>query len=392
MKMIKIESDKSTPNIRIAFLDVGQADTIVVSCPDTQEAIIVDCVNAKAVQDYLTREQIIHLRGIIITHLHADHYNGVPTLLKNYQQIPGMQECKVVAFNEVFNQKNLHQLIQDTDEHSSGYSISSKVASILVSTSLQDLINWRNQNDSKYALLQAQLGSTIPYQSEGTLIKSLHLLHPHAAHFRRLEAKGLNNTSVVLQIIGPGSKALLTGDLEPEGWRQLCANHSDLRSDVLKFPHHGGAWKDKDVDSLLDKVSPSIVIISVGSEGFERYVHPHPDVFTALSKRPHIRVLCTQATNQCQRKQLVQNERDSVINHFKAEANKNGHLLFLSKKGCPCAGTIIIELGDKAQVLQPEMIFHQQSIIKPHFGEHKCNIEYNSLVGQMDAVTEMHSS
>lgn len=368
MKMTKTESDKIIPNIKIAFLDVGQADTIVISCPDTHEAVIVDCVNAKAVRDYLAEEQITYLRGIIITHLHADHYSGVPALLKNYRQIPGMQECKVVAFNEIFNQKNLQKLIQDADEHSKGISS-------VVSTALRDLIDWRDQNDSKYALLQVQLGSTIPYQSEGTLIRSLHLLHPHAAHFRRLEAKGLNNTSVVLQIISSGSKALLTGDLEPEGWQQLCTNHPDLHSDVLKFPHHGGAWKSEDVDALLDQVNPSIVVISVGSEGFERYIHPHPDVFTALSKRPHIRVLCTQATNQCQHQQLVQNERDSVVNHFKAEADKKGHQFFLSnsKKSCPCAGTIIIELGNEAYVLQPEMRFHRGSVIEPHFKTHKCS-------------------
>ncbi len=367
--MINRESVEIIPNIKIAFLDVGQADTIVISCPDTDEAIIVDCVNAKAVRDYLTREHITLLRGIIITHLHADHYREVPLFLKNYRQIPGMQECKVLAFNEVFNQKNLQQLIQD--EHSDP----SKGSSPLIPTSLQDLINWRDQIESKYALLQAQQGLSEPYQSEGTLIKSLHLLHPHAAQFRRLEAIGLNNTSVVLQIKGPGAKALLTGDLEPKGWKWLSANHPDLQSDVLKFPHHGGAWNSDEVDDLLDKVNPSIVIISVGSEGFERYIHPHPDVFKAFAKRPHIRVLCTQATNQCHQLAQVQNERNAVIQKFKAEVDRTGHKTFLSKKGCPCAGTVIIELSEKARLLEPEISFHRETVIKSHYKVHQCNFE-----------------
>ena len=46
MKRANIESDEILPIVKIAFLDVGQADTIVITCPETQEAIVVDCVNA----------------------------------------------------------------------------------------------------------------------------------------------------------------------------------------------------------------------------------------------------------------------------------------------------------------------------------------------------------
>ncbi len=370
--MIKTESDEGPSCIKIAFLDVGQADTIVISCPDTQEAIVVDCVNAKAVLNYLSREQIKYLRGIIITHLHADHYSGVANFLDNCHEIPGIQECEVVAFNEVFNQKNLKQLTPDSDGHSSDYEQPLTGGKKFIPISLLNLFRWCKQHPFKCANLKVERRG-LPF--EGVLSKSLQLLHPYFADYLDLKTKSLNNTSTVLRITSSKASVLLTGDLEPEGWRQLCTNHPDLHSDVLKFPHHGGAWKSEDVDALLDQVNPSIVVISVGSEGFERYIHPHPDVFTALAKRPHIRVLCTQATNQCQHQQLVQNERASVVNHFKAEADKKGHQFFLSnsKKSCPCAGTIIIELGNEAYVLQPEMRFHRGSIIEPHFKTHKCS-------------------
>ncbi len=379
--MIKTELDEQPPSIKIAFLDVGQADTIVISSPDTHEAIVVDCVDPKAVLNYLTREQIKYLRGIIITHLHADHYSGVANLLNNSHQVPGMQECEVVAFNEIFNQKNLKQLMPDSDGHSSSYEQPLVGGKRLIPISLSNLFDWCTQNKRKCANLKVERR---PLPFEGTLAKSLQLLHPYFADYLDLKTKSLNNTSVVLRVIGPGSNALLTGDIEPGGWQLLLANHQDLQSDVLKFPHHG-AWKDADADSLLDNVKPSIVVMSVGTEGHV-YNHPNPHVFSALSRHPHVRVLCTQATGQCQ--QLVENQRDSVVHQFRAEADKNGHELFLSKKGCPCAGTVIIELGEKAQVLQPELKFHRELIIEPHFKSHQCNIKQASAIDQV-SLTRM---
>lgn len=350
---------------------MGQGDTTVISCHETQEAIVIDCINAKAVKDYLTKEHITHLSGIIVTHLHADHYSGVPSLLKNYLRVPDMEECKVVAFNKIFSKK-FQELMEDNDKHSS----SVKEHDHVITTAYQDLIKWHEQNDTKYTDIRVRLGSSRPYDYKSRLLESLYLLHPSAANITRLETKGLNNTSVILRITGPKSSALLTGDLEPVGWQELATKYSSphsnlLKSDVLKFPHHGGAWKKDDVNNLLDIVDPSIVIISVGSEG-QRYNHPNPSVFEAIAKRPNIRLLCTQATNQCQ--QSVLSQKIAVTNLLKDQANKDGQKFIGSSRGCPCAGTVIIELKDKAHILQPSIQFHQEAIIKPHFTDHKCNL------------------
>lgn len=370
--MIKTELDEEPLGIKVAFLDVGQADTIVISSSLTQEAIVVDCVNAQAVLDYLGKEQIKYLRGTIISHLHADHYSGVANLLNNYQQVPELQACEVVAFNEDYNLKNLKKLHPSfSDGHSSSYEQPLIGGKKLTPASLLNLFDWCKQHPSRCANLKVEKR---PHPFEGIWADHLQLLHPHFADYSDLKMSGLNNASAVLRIVGAKASALLTGDLEPAGWKTLCAHFSDLRSDVLKFPHHGGAWRSEDVDSLLDIVNPSVVVISVGSEGFEKYAHPHPDVFAALAKRPHIRVLCTQATNQCHDKGSVEDERDSIIQLFHKSVDKNEHLFELSKsrRGCPCAGTVIVELGDKAQVLQPEKHFHRYDIIKPHFKTRQC--------------------
>ncbi len=360
--MINTKCNINSSVIKIAFLDVGQGDTIVVSCSETHEAFVVDCIDADAVLEYLQQEQILYLRGVIITHLHSDHYNGVADLLANYGLVPGLHVCDVLAFNEIFNQKNLQVLINDRDSHSSEALVLRKM------TPLQDLMSWRDQNKSKYAYLQFQAG---PLPFKGTLAGNIQLLHPYAADFRRLEAKGLNNTSIILRIRGPGSSTLLTGDLEPNGWQYLQANQSDLRSDILKFPHHGGAWNATNTKSLLDAVKPSVVVISVGSDG-EKYNHPNEEVFRVLSSPPysHIRILCTQATNQCQ--ESVLDQKQSVIQHLNRLANSRGYERIGSKRGCPCAGTIVIELGDEACVVQPITAYHQDSIIRLHFHTHKC--------------------
>lgn len=366
-KTVGTEYDEKSPIIKIAFLEVGQGDTIVISCPSTHEAVVVDCVDADAVLDYFKAEQIMYLRGLIITHLHADHYSGVSSLLDSYYLVPGLQECEVVVFNEILDKRNLDKLILDSDNHGGGTKRSLK-------TFLRNLQEWLKRGEQEQGKVRcASLKiERRPLSIDGTLARSLELVHPRMSDLLGLDPEGMNNTSGVLRITGPGSSALLTGDLEPKGWLQLQANQSELRCDVLKFPHHGGAWRELDANNLLDNVKPSIVVISVGTDG-KKYNHPNPEVFTALHKRPHIHLLCTQATNQCQ--VSVLDKQNTVIDQFKAHADKNGRQFIRSNRGCPCAGTVIIELGNEARVIQPEIQFHRESIIKPHFWDHQCNIE-----------------
>ncbi len=69
--------------VNIAFFDVGQGDTTVISIPETKEAVIVDCVDAIAVFEYLEKQGIQHIRGLIVTHLHRDHCKEVVRFLDN---------------------------------------------------------------------------------------------------------------------------------------------------------------------------------------------------------------------------------------------------------------------------------------------------------------------
>jgi len=257
---------------------------------------------------------------------------------------------------------------------------------ILPPSTLGNLVEWCKQHKLSCSEIKVEHRS-LPF--EGIFERILQLMHPYHVDYADLKTKGLNNTSVVLRIVGSGTSALLTGDLEPEGWQQLKDNNPDIHSDILKFPHHG-AWRDADVDELLDKIQPSVVIISVGSEGY-KYKHPNSHVFNALFRRPNIRVLCTQATDQC--RNAVLDNRDAVLQQLRSQADTNGYSVIGSKQGCPCAGTVIVELSDEVRILQPEKNFHRQSIIEPHFKNHKCNIEDDSMVDQLDtARAEMHTS
>jgi beta-lactamase superfamily II metal-dependent hydrolase len=366
--------NKQIGKLKIAFLDVGQGDTIIVSDPNTHEAIVIDCTNANAVLDYLAQENVEYLRGILISHLHADHYSEVDYLLYRYSLVPGLSECERVGFSQITDKnkskKFLSLLMQDKDEHSLCYEQLLETENWSRQATIRTIREWCKDDKTRFTNPQVDIKPD-SLKFEGELAKRILLIHPYAFDIPDLQAKGLNNTSVVLHVIGTASSALLTGDLEPTGWKELCRNYSpaNLQSDVLKFPHHGGAWKKDDIDDLLNIVNPSIVVISVGSKGYEQYTHPHPDVFEAIRRRENIHLLCTQATNQCL--EHVMTQRDTIRDLLTVQASKSGQKLIGSKRGCPCAGTIVIELGESAQVIQPEPFFHQQTII-PHFENHQC--------------------
>jgi len=163
--------------LRIAFLNVGQGDTIVISCPETQEAIVVDCNDENVVLDYLLHERIRYLRGLVITHLHADHYSGAIGLLSNWQQVPSMGECELVLYNNVSttNRKVAEKLLRDSDDHSLCNQTLEHQRNILMK-----LLEWCKRTRRAIPAL-----SNLPNPFSGFLGSRIDILYPHHSDLDR---------------------------------------------------------------------------------------------------------------------------------------------------------------------------------------------------------------
>ncbi len=346
--------------VRIAFLDVGQGDTIVISIPETKEAVIVDCIDANAVLNYLEREEIRYIRGLLVTHLHLDHFSSVVQFLDNVEHEVNFS-CERVFFHIPKLTNTLRdKILSDADGHSDD-DLDNKTGVRKRKVALASLVRWGQLHKERYNNLTKQAGiDNLP------LKEVIDLIHPWEIDIPDLLSKGLNNTSAILKVTGTNSSALLTGDIEPSGWEMV--DKAKLQSDVFKFPHHG-AWKDSDVNALLSVVNPSVIVISVGTSS--GYPHPNKRVFEAIARLPHIRLLCTQVTSRCSK--LSKQIEEKVKASFRAYVrNRNG--FFVEQKGCPCAGTVIIELGDSVHIIQPEENFHKNKVIKPNYHKKQCTL------------------
>jgi beta-lactamase superfamily II metal-dependent hydrolase len=346
--------------LRAAFVNVGQGDTSVLWNPSGGEAVVVDCVNPVPVWDLLKQEAIHRVPAVVVTHLHADHYGGLVSFLEGCQ--PRGIEWGSVYFYWITQVTSRPNLLDDGDGHSHGAEDDARLGRQKRLSLFQALAGWigRPANRAKYHdpshLAQANITGM-----------DLEMLHPDPAQIGNLIDSGqLNNLSVVLRVSGRGSRALLTGDLEPFGWDLMLESVADVSSDVLKFPHHG-AWPRDDVDDLLSRVDPRVVVISVGTSG-EKYHHPGTSVLDALRRRPRITVLCTQATRECvaDPRQAATCVRGLITSHC-----PDGGLP-CSNEGCPCASTVVVELGNPPEVLHPSPKRHRmiigQCLDKPKCG------------------------
>jgi competence protein ComEC len=83
-----------------------------------------------------------------------------------------------------------------------------------------------------------------------------------------------NNSSIVVRAIAGDIKILLTGDIESEAEEEILKSGADIRSDILKVPHHGS--RTSSTEGFLQAVEPRLAIVSTALKN--RYGHPHEDV------------------------------------------------------------------------------------------------------------------
>ena len=96
---------------------------------------------------------------------------------------------------------------------------------------------------------------------------------------------GGNSASLVVRACVDRSCVLLTGDLDLAGERELLAwarsNGRSLRSDVLKVAHHGSRTSTS--GALLSAVRPRLALMSAGRRN--SYGHPSPEVVSRIEDR-----------------------------------------------------------------------------------------------------------
>ena len=88
------------------------------------------------------------------------------------------------------------------------------------------------------------------------------VLHPSGRWLESGGAPVSNNGSLVLALACGGRQILLTGDTERAAESDYVGSSGELRSTVLKSPHHGSSTSSTDL--LLDAIEPRHAVISVG--------------------------------------------------------------------------------------------------------------------------------
>lgn len=228
------------PDWAVIACDVGQGDGLLVRTGPDAAAVVDTGPDPAAMKACLTRVGVTHLSLLLLTHLHADHVEGVPGVLA------------VARPDQV--------LTGPLDEpQSEGRRVR----------------QWLREEG-----LQA---ATAPVGDAFAIGNSTwEFLWP-----RRVipgdEGSEPNNASVVAVVHTPAVSVLLTGDVEPEAQRALRAELADRLGesgvDVLKVPHHGSAYQDS---AFLAATQARLALISVGAGN--DYGHPAPSTVATLSR------------------------------------------------------------------------------------------------------------
>ncbi|MCU1593089.1 MAG: putative Competence protein, partial [Frankiales bacterium] len=214
--------------------DVGQGDGFVVRL-GAGEALVIDTgPDPEPIDACLSRLGIQRIPLLVLTHLHADHVEGVPGLLRGRQvgavEIGPLDEPAV-------------------EEHR--------------------LMGWLDAR--KIPVVRAQLGEI--REVAGVRWEVLDATARHGTD------SDPNNSSILLRLTTHGITVLLSGDLEGEVQKTLLERGLDLRADVLKVPHHGSRKQDPD---FLDAVHARIALTPVGAGN--PYGHPSLGTLARLER------------------------------------------------------------------------------------------------------------
>jgi len=234
----------SVRELTVTMIDVGQGDSILVEFPGRTRMLVdgggfADSpfdIGEKVVSPLLWRKGIRRIDILVLTHPHPDHLNGLAAVARNF---------RVGEFWEA--------------------------GPAVEASAYADLLK---------ALPAAAARRTIArgfQRNVGDVL--IEALHPGPDEGRSPPSAD-NDRSLVLRISLGRTAFLLAGDIGGGAEREIIETGADIRSAVLKAPHHGSGSSSS--EAFLERVRPADVLISVG-EG-NQFGFPHPTVLERCRK------------------------------------------------------------------------------------------------------------
>lgn len=227
--------------LTVAFLNVGQGDSIFIESPSGNQ-VLIDGGVGRGVLRELSSVLKFYDRSIdvvIATHPDADHIGGLVDVLEKYK-VDLILEPGVESDTNVY--KSLEEKVSSLEQ-------SGKIKKILARSGMQ-----------------IDLGG-------GAILE---ILFPE----KDVSEWETNTASIIARLVYGENEFLLTGDSPSAIENYLVYKKMDLQSDVLKAGHHGSRTSSS--DNFVRAVSPEYAIVSAGKDN--RYGHPHKEVVDLFNK------------------------------------------------------------------------------------------------------------
>ena len=238
-----VEREQPQGVLRVAFLDVGQGDAILVDFPDGTLALIDTGQGGRhpagrEIVRVLRERRRTRIDRLIITHGHPDHYGALPQLLDE------------VDIGELWINGQL--LAEERDG------------------TMRALLALARSKGTKVRFPEDLCRA--PVDVGGA---DLAVLWPCPRYDPELD---LNDNSITLHLAFGNYSFLFGGDLEAEAERRLLLGGRLSPADVLKVAHHGS--KTSTTAGLVKVVRPTLAVASVGAHNL--YGHPSAMVIERL--------------------------------------------------------------------------------------------------------------
>lgn len=227
--------DTSQPNalLEVHFIDVGQGDATLIKCGE--ETMLIDAGdNSKgtALQKYLKQQGVDSLDYVIATHPDADHIGGMDVIIYKF-------DCGKIFMPDVEKDTETYQELLDAMEYKG------------------------------YQKTVPKVGDTYTLGSA-----SFQMISP------ALTYSETNNNSIVIRLLHGENSFLFTGDAEVQAQQEMTYGGLEIKSDVMKIPHHGGTGSHQ--KWFYSEVQPTYAVISCGKDN--DYGHPHKEVLDVLKE------------------------------------------------------------------------------------------------------------